>query len=89
MHSQIFGGLIPENRLGAFVNQDLDPYLQRLYLKYGAAPLVAESRLTNHQGGNDASPARYKRVPVTGWRDWVLEDVSPIYQYLQRRVCHF
>jgi hypothetical protein len=56
VHSQIFGGLIPDNRLGAFVNQDLDPYLQRLYLKYGAAPLVAESRLTNHQGGNDASP---------------------------------
>jgi hypothetical protein len=23
VHSQIFGGLIPDNRLGAFVNQDL------------------------------------------------------------------
>jgi glycosyltransferase involved in cell wall biosynthesis len=84
VHSQIFGGLIPENRLGAFINQDLDPYLQRLYLQYGAAPLVVESQLTNRQGGNDVSPARYKRVPAACWRDWVLEDASPIYQYLQK-----
>jgi GT2 family glycosyltransferase len=32
------------------------------------------------------SPARYKRVPATGWRDWVLEDAAPLYQYLQKNL---
>lgn len=80
-HFEIFGGLIPEHRRKAFVNQDLDPYLQRLYLQYGAAPPV-EATLTNHCGGNDVAPARYARIAAKGWRDWVLQDSLPIRTYL-------
>ncbi len=29
------------------------------------------------------TPARYNRIPALGWRDWVLDDVSPIRRYLQ------
>jgi hypothetical protein len=79
----MFGGLIPENHCGAFVNQGLDPYLQCLYLKFGAAPFLEEARLRNNRGGNDTNLARYSRIPTFGWRDWVLHDVSPICQYLE------
>jgi hypothetical protein len=47
LHKNIFNGLIPENRRSSFCNQDLDPYLQRLYLKFGAAPLLKDAFLTN------------------------------------------
>ena len=67
-----------------FVNQDLDPYLQRIYLKFGAAPVLNNVKLTNMCGGSDMVPARYNRVPAAGWRDRVLEDVyvEPIQSYL-------
>jgi glycosyltransferase involved in cell wall biosynthesis len=81
-HYEIFGGLIPEGRVGAFVNQDLDPYLQRIYLSYSASPLLVEATLKNHQGGNETSPARYDRIAAEGWRDWVLEDAIPLGKYL-------
>jgi glycosyltransferase involved in cell wall biosynthesis len=80
-HFNIFGGLIPSHRLDSFVNQDLDPYLQRLYLNYGAAPMI-DAKLSNHRGGSDDFPARYDRVPALGWREWVGDDVAPISRYL-------
>lgn len=83
-HWDIFGGLLPDNRSSSFVNQDLDPYLQRLYLKFGAAPQLIDVTLENKQGGTDARAARYKRVPANGWRDWVTEDVEPIVRYLRQ-----
>jgi glycosyltransferase involved in cell wall biosynthesis len=84
LHKDIFNGLIPENRRSSFCNQDLDPYLQRLYLKFGAAPLLKDAFLTNGEGGTDTSEARYRREPADGWRDWVLDDIKPIEAYLSK-----
>jgi hypothetical protein len=61
-HYHIFGGLIPEEHKDIFVNQDLDPYLQRMYLKFGAAPCLANVDLINQCGGSDQVDARYQRV---------------------------
>ena len=83
VHYEIFGGLIPKQRMDAFFNQDLDPYLHRLYLKFGASPLLLNAHLSNNTGGNDGSEARYKRISAAGWRDWVLDDVEPIERYLK------
>lgn len=80
-HYKIFGSLIPKHRSKNFVNQDLDPYLQRLYLKFGAAPLVAEAKLRNMHGGDTVNPPRYQPVQAKGWRDWVIDDVSLIREY--------
>jgi glycosyltransferase involved in cell wall biosynthesis len=82
-HRKIFGGLIPENRRDEFVNQDLDPYLQRLYRKFQAAPWMSSVLLENKHGGTDTSIARYERVQAVGWKDWVLDDVAPITDYLK------
>jgi glycosyltransferase involved in cell wall biosynthesis len=81
-HNEIFGGLIPKHRVDSFWNQDLDPYLQRLYLKFGASPPMIDMCLRNHRGGSDSCPARYERCGAIGWRDWVLDDVAPIAEYL-------
>jgi glycosyltransferase involved in cell wall biosynthesis len=82
-HYEIFGSLIPRNRIGGFMNQDLDPFLQRLYLKFGAAPCMKDARLRNVEGGNNVHPTRYKRVRAAGWREWVLNDVVGIRTYLK------
>eukprot|EP00979_Chaetoceros_neogracilis_P009175 scaffold2084_cov262-Chaetoceros_neogracile.AAC.2 len=88
-HSRIFGGLIPNQHKTIFVNQDLDPYLQRIYLKFAAAPLLQDVRITNSCGGSDDVAARYLRIPAPFWRDRVLEDVciEPIDSYLQDYAC--
>lgn len=78
-HFEIFGRLIPEKRKEVFVNQDLDPYLQHLYLKFNAAPCVTDAVLSNTVGGNiGSSDARYDRIPAVGWRDFVLDDIDQI-----------
>jgi Glycosyl transferase family 2 len=82
-HYNIFGGLIPENCRNLFFNQDLDPYLHRLYLKFRAAPKMSPVLLENKQGGTDSSMARYERRTADGWKDWVLDDVAPIRTYLE------
>jgi glycosyltransferase involved in cell wall biosynthesis len=87
-HYLIFGSLIPSHRSSNFVNQDLDPYLQRLYLKFGAAPRVEDAKLENRTGGNNTRPTRYERVSADGWRDWVLEDIQPIREYLENESKH-
>jgi len=81
-HLTIFGGLIPQHRVHSFWNQDLDPYLQRLYLKYGAAPFLKEAIISNTTGGNDGKPARYERINAADWRDWVVNDCHPLGSYL-------
>lgn len=83
-HYEIFGGLIPEDRRSSFVNQDLDPYLQRLYMKFRAAPCVIEAILFNGAGGNIGSKgkARYERVHAQGWRDFAPDDIESIRKYL-------
>ena len=82
-HYKIFGGLIPKHRRGVFINQDLDPYLNRLYTKFFAAPCVSEACLYNGAGGHIGSgEARYERVPAKGWRDFVLDDLSSIRKYI-------
>jgi glycosyltransferase involved in cell wall biosynthesis len=73
--------LIPSHRLDNFINQDLDPYLQRLYLGYGAAPKMEHCILQNLQGGSDMEPARYERVVANGWCDFVIEDLRMICQH--------
>jgi glycosyltransferase involved in cell wall biosynthesis len=83
-HYQIFGSLIPKHRADIFVNQDLDPYVQRLYLKFGAAPLLNAS-LTNLTGGNETNIARYDRIPAIDWKEWVLDDVDSIETYLSEQ----
>jgi len=85
IHFEIFGALIPKNRRDCFVNQDLDPYLQRLYLKFGAAPLLVDLELWNQTGGNTLYSTRYDRVSASGWRNWVLEDVQLIHTYLANK----
>jgi GT2 family glycosyltransferase len=82
-HYEIFGSLIPSWRKDCFVSQDFDPYLQRLYLKFGAAPLMEHARLRNLTGGNNVNPTRYERIHAIGWRDWVLKDVTPLGDYLR------
>jgi glycosyltransferase involved in cell wall biosynthesis len=81
-HYTIFDGLIPKHRIHSFCNQDLDPYLQRLYLKFGASPPMIDVCLRNNRGGSDSCPARYERLGAIGWRDWVLDDAVPIAEYL-------
>jgi hypothetical protein len=56
-HMNIFNGLIPSHRMDRFVNQDLDPYLQRLYLKFGAAPHLVTTNLENSEGGTNTNGA--------------------------------
>lgn len=84
-HSKIFGGgLIPKHRRYMFVNQDLDPYLHRLYSKFGASPCVVDAMLTNNAGGPigaDQGP-RYERTAAKGWKDHVDDDLEPIRKYL-------
>jgi glycosyltransferase involved in cell wall biosynthesis len=81
-HLNIFKGLIPSHRMDCFVNQDLDPYLQRLYLKFGAAPYLVTTNLENSEGGTNSNGARYKRIEAKGWRDFVRQDDKPITDYL-------
>jgi glycosyltransferase involved in cell wall biosynthesis len=85
-HYAIFGGLIPEHRRHCFVNQDLDPYLHHLYLKFMASPCVREAILFNRAGGNIGSSTsnetRYERVPAPGWQDFFLDDLEPTRKYL-------
>lgn len=80
-HATIFEGevgLIPHHRKDTFVNQDLDPYLQQLYQRYGLAPRMENLFLKNCVGGNAVgnvqSDPRYTRVGACGWRDHVLDD---------------
>lgn len=87
IHYDIFGSLIPKHRTGKFVNQDLDPYLQRLYLKFGAAPLIEEALLRNGTGGNNNNPTRYDRVSAIGWKHWVSDDVNLIRTFLHKIEC--
>jgi len=83
-HFEIFGGLIPGHRQDAFVNQDLDPYLENLYRKFKAAPCVSEALLSNKTGGHlGAGHARYERIEATGWRDFVWKDIEPIRNYVK------
>lgn len=85
-HFKVFGGLIPERRREVFVNQDLDPYLQHMYLKFKAAPCVTDAVISNKIGGNiGSSDARYERIPAVGWRDFVLDDIDEIRAYLPKR----
>lgn len=81
-HYRIFNALIPPKRAKNFVNQDLDPYLQRLYLKCGASPPVRRAVLVNTCGGNEDAPARYKRVTAQEWKDFVLEDQQVLQHFL-------
>lgn len=83
-HLNIFGGLIPKHRSEGFCNQDLDPYLQRLYLKFGASPLLKDVKLSNTRGGSNGD-VRYEQIYAVGWRDWVLDDVDAIETYIQHR----
>jgi GT2 family glycosyltransferase len=83
VHHQIFNSLIPHERKHDFVNQDLDPYLQRLYLQFASAPILNDVRLINTNGGSHLNPTRYKRVPAIGWRDWVMKDCLQIQSYLE------
>lgn len=82
-HYEIFGGLIPKHRRMVFVNQDLDPYIHRLYTKFFAAPCIPEACLSNGAGGHVGSyEARYQRVPAQGWKDFISEDIDYIREYL-------
>jgi glycosyltransferase involved in cell wall biosynthesis len=85
-HMKIFNGLIPPNRMDCFVNQDLDPYLQRLYLKFGAAPHLVTTKLENSEGGTNSNGARYRRIVAKEWRDFVRRDDKPITDYLQENL---
>lgn len=66
-----------------FVNQDLDPYLHRIYDACGAAPLVAGAQLINSMGG-DTKP-RYKRVAAQDWRGFASEAEQQVVKYVTRR----
>lgn len=65
--------------------QDLDPYLQRMYAKFNAAPCVIEARLCNTIGGNIGSEEpRYQRIAAKGWQDFSIQDIEPIREFLPR-----
>jgi glycosyltransferase involved in cell wall biosynthesis len=86
-HYEIFGGLIPVHRKEVFVNQDLDPYTFYLYVKFQAAPCVKDAMLSNEIGGHIGSgdAPRYERVPAKGWKDFVLDDIDPIREFLSEK----
>ena len=87
-HFEIFDQLIPKHRQHNFVNQDLDPYLHRLYCKFMASPCVLEATLSNKTGGkinSSGEQARYKRVSSGNWKDFVEKDTEPIKKYLQEK----
>lgn len=83
-HHMFRGRLIPKHRVKNFINQDLDPYLQRMYSKFNAAPCVKEAKLVNKTGGNIGSQSspRYERVEAVGWRDFVVDDIEKIRENL-------
>jgi len=83
-HYELYGGLIPEQRRTNFINQDLDPYLNRLYTKFMAAPCIPEAKLINIAGGNigNGHETRYERVVAQGWKDFVNEDIKSIRKYI-------
>ncbi|CAB9506824.1 expressed unknown protein [Seminavis robusta] len=84
-HQKIFGGLIPKQRGSSFINQDLDPYLHRMYQKSTGAPCVKEAVLSNRSGGNISSNtnARYERICAKGsWQDFAVDDLEKIRQHL-------
>ena len=85
-HYNIYSGFIPKPHQDLFINQDLDPYLHRLYLKFGSSPCLSDVKLSNHHGGNDLADARYDRVPAIAWREKILESIciEPIEQFLQQ-----
>lgn len=62
----------------------MDPYLSRLYLKFGASPQLYRAKLSNKQGGSNTSEARYARIPAVSWRDKVLLDTDEILHYLEK-----
>jgi glycosyltransferase involved in cell wall biosynthesis len=86
-HYEIYEGLIPKDRRCMFTNQDLDPYLHRLYSKFGATPCVVDAKLTNSAGGPIGAKQgpRYERITAKGWKDHVDDDVKPIRGYLGNR----
>lgn len=88
VHFDIMGGrLFPASR--HFVNQDLDPYLHRLYLEFDSSPRITGSLHNRTGGGNKAeNPPRYSPVHVP-WKDWIPEDVSIIKKYLQKHGARF
>lgn len=87
VHQNIFGGLIPYHRKSQFVNQDLDPYLQRMYSKFSASPYLEDVKVANEIGGHNCKKARYERTPVPSWREWVLYDVAPLKDFLNLHGC--
>jgi len=88
-HFDIFQSLIPKKHLELFINQDLDPYLQRLYLKFGVAPFMVGTNLTNTYGGADTKKVRYKRIPAASWRNKVLDDGDPFKSYVRIHAKNF
>jgi glycosyltransferase involved in cell wall biosynthesis len=68
-----------------FVNQDLDPYLHRLYVKFYASPCVTNAILSNDCGGHIGSgKPRYNRIHAKGWQDYAIDDAKPIRMYLEQ-----
>lgn len=85
-HYNIYPDFIPKPHQDLFVNQDLDPYLHRLYLKFGSSPCLSDVKLSNRHGGNALVEARYDRIPAIAWREKILESVciEPIQKFLQQ-----
>ena len=82
-HFEVFQGIIPENRRGAFFNQDLDPYLMQLGLRFMASPQL-QVQLRNENGGEaNSDGVRYDRIHAAGVREFVAEDARFLMQQLE------
>ncbi|CAM9243435.1 unnamed protein product, partial [Choristocarpus tenellus] len=70
-HRDIFPNVFPE----AFINQDADPFLFQVYLRFNAAKVITAVKVANTIGGCDGelsnvqrtSSARYEKVHVQDW----------------------
>jgi glycosyltransferase involved in cell wall biosynthesis len=82
VHLDIYGSLIPSNRKDAFVNKDLGAYLQGIYSKFGASPVVRDARVQTQTVNSDIYHTPYVLVDADGWRDWVHEDMHLAKEYL-------
>ena len=79
VHQSVFNQLIPHHR--SFINQDLDPYLHRIYDKFAATKCIDGFKIKNTFGGS-RNNSRYTKIPALGWNNWVKNDSNILEKYL-------
>ncbi|CAM9327633.1 unnamed protein product, partial [Discosporangium mesarthrocarpum] len=89
VHLEIFPEVFPKE----FVNQDADPYLYQVYLRFAAAKVMRNIQVANTIGGCEGEPGqeqsqpRYFKAPLQGWKDEQLPaGVEAVSRWLEGRL---